>query len=384
MGSRSISRLPGGHPSKPGSGPPAVLTPSPPGARKFPSEGFKVIDPAEKVEEERLPFYERQNYYPMRIGQVVEERFQVVAKLGYGTTSTVWLSRNLITRDYWVLKVYVNSLQHIQELQIYQHLQGFVPDENTIGKPHIRQLQDSFSLRGPYGDHQVLVMKPLGMSLMTLQELYIQKNRNFEENLVTGALDQVLLGLDYLHEAKIVHTDLHSDNLLIDITDYSILSTVEEQEITEPSARKRDIDRYIYLSRYMLAGAGPLVISDLGQARIGEEHRGKAMPLPYRAPEVILGMPWGSKVDTWSVGILVSLPWINDDSPDISQLTFPLRKAWDLLERESLFGVYDKNSEEQNDAHHLAAMTALLGPPPPAFLQMGEETKKYWNQKGES
>lgn len=55
----------------------------------------------------------------------------------------------------------------------------------------------------------------------------------------------------------------------------------------------------------MLGGAGALTICDLGQARIGKVHRGNAMPLPYRAPEVILGMTWGNSVDVWSVGLLV-------------------------------------------------------------------------------
>lgn len=55
----------------------------------------------------------------------------------------------------------------------------------------------------------------------------------------------------------------------------------------------------------MLGGAGVLTISDLGQARVGNEHDGKAMPVPYRAPEVILNMKWGNAVDIWSVGLLV-------------------------------------------------------------------------------
>lgn len=99
--------------------------------------------------------------------------------------------------------------------------------------------------------------------------------------------------------------DLHSDNLLIAMTDGSILAQVEEDEISQPSARKQSDDRVTYVSRYMLGGADRLTICDLGQARLGGTHKGKAMPLPYRAPEVILGMEWGCPVDAWSVGLLV-------------------------------------------------------------------------------
>ena len=48
-----------------------------------------------------------------------------------------------------------------------------------------------------------------------------------------------------------------------------------------------------------------------------------------------------------------------------------------------LFDVYDTESPELNDAHHLAAMTALLGPPPPEFLGRSEEAGKYWSKDGE-
>lgn len=83
---------------------------------------------------------------------------------------------------------------------------------------------------------------------------------------------------------------------------------VEENEMHKPSARKQIGDIIIYVSQYMLGGAGPLTICDLGQARIGREHRGNAMPVPYRAPEVILNMTWGNAVDAWSVGLLVWNP----------------------------------------------------------------------------
>lgn len=64
--------------------------------RNFPSNGFETIDASVKLEEESLPFYDPKLFYPVRIGEVFGNRYQVVAKLGYGTTSTTWLSHDLL------------------------------------------------------------------------------------------------------------------------------------------------------------------------------------------------------------------------------------------------------------------------------------------------
>ncbi len=64
-------------------------------ARTFPSEGFEVLPLHEKIEEERVPGYKAERFYPVRLGDVFESRYQVVAKLGFGTASTVWLCRDL-------------------------------------------------------------------------------------------------------------------------------------------------------------------------------------------------------------------------------------------------------------------------------------------------
>lgn len=61
----------------------------------FPSEGFAVIPADERIEEETLPNYATSQYYPVTIGEIFRARYQVVGKLGYGTTSTVWLARDL-------------------------------------------------------------------------------------------------------------------------------------------------------------------------------------------------------------------------------------------------------------------------------------------------
>ena len=45
-------------------------------------------------EENSLPRYERKHYYPLKIGQRLKDRYRVIAKLGYGGYSTVWLARD--------------------------------------------------------------------------------------------------------------------------------------------------------------------------------------------------------------------------------------------------------------------------------------------------
>lgn len=38
--------------------------------QSFPSTGFELIDHSEKIEEETLPTYQVEKYYPVRIGEV--------------------------------------------------------------------------------------------------------------------------------------------------------------------------------------------------------------------------------------------------------------------------------------------------------------------------
>ena len=63
--------------------------------RKFLNSGFKMISDAEKLEEETWDWYKPGLFYPVRIGEVFQSRYQVLGKLGYGSRSTAWLCRDL-------------------------------------------------------------------------------------------------------------------------------------------------------------------------------------------------------------------------------------------------------------------------------------------------
>ncbi|KIV97852.1 hypothetical protein PV10_01557 [Exophiala mesophila] len=63
--------------------------------RIFPTEGFEILPSNEIIEEETVPNYKAERFYPVRLGEVFQSRYQIVAKLGFGTASTVWLCRDL-------------------------------------------------------------------------------------------------------------------------------------------------------------------------------------------------------------------------------------------------------------------------------------------------
>lgn len=48
----------------------------------------------EPVEEETMPGYRANRYYPVHPAQQLNNRYRVIGKLGFGATSTVWLCRD--------------------------------------------------------------------------------------------------------------------------------------------------------------------------------------------------------------------------------------------------------------------------------------------------
>lgn len=61
----------------------------------FPSEGFEKLPLDHKFEEETVPQYKTEKFYPVRLGEIFCSKYQIVAKLGFGTSSTIWLCRDL-------------------------------------------------------------------------------------------------------------------------------------------------------------------------------------------------------------------------------------------------------------------------------------------------
>jgi hypothetical protein len=46
------------------------------------------------LEEEENPDYDPKRFYPARIGETIQ-KYQIISKLGWGTSSTVWLAKEI-------------------------------------------------------------------------------------------------------------------------------------------------------------------------------------------------------------------------------------------------------------------------------------------------
>jgi dual-specificity kinase len=104
-----------------------------------------------------------------------------------------------------------------------------------------------------------------------------------------------------LHDRQLVHTDLKPENILL-------LANGYDKEPVAPGSK--------HTTRVPVSSAIRLI--DFGSATWETQYHSSVVSTRhYRAPEVILGMPWSYPCDSWSVGcILIELLTVRLAWPD--------------------------------------------------------------------
>ncbi|XAO23482.1 hypothetical protein I312_102260 [Cryptococcus bacillisporus CA1280] len=213
-------------------------------------------------------------YYRITPGEILDNgRYQVTITLGKGMFSAVVKAKvlkafgqerrqDVVGKEVAIKVVRSQESMYMsgrKEAQILQKLNEADPED----KKHILRLERTFEHRG----HLCIVTESLSMNLRDVIKRF-GKDVGLNMRAVRAYAHQMFLALSLLRKCGVVHADVKPDNILVteNKTTLKVCDLGSAAEITEG-----EITPYL-VSRF------------------------------YRAPEIILGLPYDTAIDMWSIG----------------------------------------------------------------------------------
>ncbi|KAI0927771.1 hypothetical protein AcV7_009483 [Taiwanofungus camphoratus] len=210
-----------------------------------------------------------EGYYQIILGEQLDGgRYQVFSSVGKGMFANVVRARILqgelgeAGKEVAIKIVRCQESMYkagLKEVQILNKLKQADPDD----KKHIVRLERTFEHRG----HLCLVFESLSMNLRDVVKRF-GKDVGLNIKAVRAYAHQLFLAMSLLRKCNVMHADIKPDNILVNeqktmlkLCDLGSASDASENEIT------------------------PYLVSRF-----------------YRAPEIILGVPYDPALDMWSIG----------------------------------------------------------------------------------
>lgn len=135
---------------------------------EFRDNGLRIEGPIEGLE--NLHDYELGGHHPVHIGDMLNDQYRVVDKLGVGGHANVWLCRDILESNprYFAIKVLMadSSIDDCHELRVYYLVRLGLA--RTDGSERLCLPIDRFHINGPNGHHFALVYQVLGPPVLAL------------------------------------------------------------------------------------------------------------------------------------------------------------------------------------------------------------------------
>ncbi|KAK3715872.1 U4/U6 small nuclear ribonucleoprotein prp4 [Vermiconidia calcicola] len=202
-------------------------------------------------------------HYRIILGELLDGRYAVQQQIGKGTFATVVRALDTRTGNAVAVKIACNNETMYKAGQKEMDMLQLLNQNDPEDKKHIIRMLRNFDHKG----HLCLVFENLSADL---REVLKKFGRNVGLNLkaIRSYAQQMFLSLSHMKKCQILHADLKPDNILV--------------------SEKRSV----------------LKICDLGTAAFADDAEVTPYLVSrfYRAPEVILGIPFDYAIDMWSIG----------------------------------------------------------------------------------
>lgn len=283
----------------------------------------------ESIDNEPLSKYKIGGYYPVSIGEVFNNRYRIIKKLGWGVFSTVWL-----TYDYQEAEVFkVLKVQKADETAT----EGATEEIAIVKKVQPEygcHLIEDFMQDSVFGVHLVLVFHLCGENLLSSIRAF--RYNGLPIHIVRKISKQLLHVLVHIHEdVEVVHTDIKPENILISTPSKAICHIISEYKAPPLDQAIQLIDRNKFTmsksqkKRYKkIKKKRPLPpendelssedeeeyydrlskvkMVDFGNGQwINNVSDIEIQTRPYRAPEVIIAEKYNEAADLWSVACTI-------------------------------------------------------------------------------
>ncbi|XP_034943238.1 dual specificity protein kinase CLK2 isoform X2 [Chelonus insularis] len=257
-------------------------------------------------------------------GDVLANRYKVLATLGEGTFGKVVKVKDLQMDHVMALKIIKNVEKYREAAKLEIIALEKIDSEDPDGQHLCVKMLDWFNYHG----HMCIAFEMLGLSVFDF--LRDNNYQPYPLDHVRHIGYQLCYAVNFLHDNQLTHTDLKPENILFVDSDF---------EVTYNTKKRRDVRR---------VKRTDIRLIDFGSATFDHEHHSTIVSTRhYRAPEVILELGWSQPCDVWSIGCIL----------------------FELYLGITLFQTHDNRE-------HLAMMERILGPIP---HRMARKTKtKYF------